>query len=257
LIVHHKHYCLEKRMRIQKGSIAEFGPSLIVFLLIILFPIINLVGFACAAATVGFISRQTAHQAAVSPSYAVALKAVEREATFMANSCFGKFARLDPIGGVHGCGTDLYVHRTDVKTGEITTYGPNKSCPPPIDKNKYVYEYTTRVNYIVGPFVSMAKAPFVGDIPLVGKPASLNWFTSRLVEYPEGLVGSGFASGTEQPVLGGVDSDDGGHDYRREGGDRNPRCGPMGQSSSGASPGVDPGGNKLLPPAIDAQSHNF
>jgi len=54
-----------KRQRKQNGGgqMAEFAPALFIFLLITLFPLINLIGYATGVGTVQLIARQTAQAA--------------------------------------------------------------------------------------------------------------------------------------------------------------------------------------------------
>lgn len=179
------------------ATLAEFAMTLFVFFLITLFPLINLMGVATGSMTVMLLARQTASRAAISANYDDACDNVEREAMMFVNSGFGKFAKMKPQGGSNGCGTDVYVNRTEILTGQTKTCGPNKRCPGPIECDKYIYEYSTHSKYSIGPFISLAAVPCLSDVPGVGKPVLIQMHYSMAVENPQGLSGNGtWSNGT-------------------------------------------------------------
>jgi hypothetical protein len=183
------------RARRERGSIAEFGPALFIFLLFAVFPFINLLALATATGTVALIATEAAGAAARSTSYPDALTAVQAKTVSLTQSGFGRFARLLPQGGIGGCGADLYVIQTRVGTNQTQTYGPNTTVPPPIDATNNVYEYNVKVTYQMVPFVNLSAVPFIGNVPGLGKNTTLTWNVQRAVEYPTGLIGNGINPG--------------------------------------------------------------
>jgi hypothetical protein len=183
------------RRRAFGGNIAEFGPALLVLFLVIIFPLLNLMGFACGVATATLIANQCACSASVSQTYTDALTAASNTAMALITSPLGKFAGLQPLNGYQGSGVDLYVAATNTTSNKTTVYGPNTAVPGPIDTSTYIYEYEARVNYAIGPFLSMAGNPFVGNIPMIGKPANFQLTVQKSAEYPDGLTGGGAAAG--------------------------------------------------------------
>lgn len=206
------------RTQTGKALTAEFAVALTVFILIITFPLINLIGFGMAAGTQYILTVQCASDAGASTSFNDALSAMDREAINFAASGFGKFAGLHPVGGHNGTGTDLYLIETNLTGNSVLSFGPNTGGPTSIDPNNNVYEYQVRSTFDVGPFLSMSSVPFIGDVPGIGKPARLSFAAHRNCEFTEGLAmgasgtplvasagyggGSG-SSGTEGVAAGG------------------------------------------------------
>ncbi len=183
--------------RSQSGSVAEFAPVLFIFFMMILFPLINLIGYGTACATVQFIGTNCATAAQNASSFGDALNAVESMSNGLLNSGFGKFANLKPQGGVNGCGVDVYLIEIDYSNNTRTTYGPNLALPHPYDSNK-IYEYQARCNFQVNPFLNLSGVPGIGSVPIVGQPSAMASNACRSSEHPEGL--SLLASGGGGPT---------------------------------------------------------
>jgi hypothetical protein len=187
----HRMYCAARyrKARSRHGSaLNEFGPALFIFFFFALFPMLNLVGVAIGFTTVQMIAQQTATAAAASTSYSQGLTAMQTTANNLQATGFAKFAKLVPVGGFSSCGCDLYVARTDITSQAITSFGPNTPMPAPIDSTKYIYEYQVKATYQILPFVNMSGVPFIGAVPGLGAPASVQYAGSRAVEYPDGLI---------------------------------------------------------------------
>jgi hypothetical protein len=182
------------RIRSRRGSqLAEFGPVLYVFLLMILFPLINLLGYACGQATGWLIAQNCVSRAASSIDFTQAMIAVQQECTTMRTSGFGQFAQLQPQQA-GTAGINLWVDALDPTTGKVAqTYAMNTPVPPPIDTTKYLYEYGVDLEFKQGPFLNMSGVPFIGSIPGIGQPAMVTFKLEQSAEYPAGVVGSGGA----------------------------------------------------------------
>ena len=170
------------------ASLAEFAPALFVFLVLIFFPFLNLFGCLCGVATAALIANQCATAAAVSQTYQDALTATSDTAVQLTNSCLGRFAHLQAVGGYRGCGVDVFVAVTNISSNATTTYGPNQPVTAPVDPQNNIYEYAAQVNYNIGPFLSMAAVPIVNDLPMVGKPLNFTFAVQKAAEYPDGLA---------------------------------------------------------------------
>jgi hypothetical protein len=178
-----------RRARSRHGNaLTEFGPALFVFFFFALFPMLNLVGVAVGFTTVQMIAQQTATAAAASTSYSQGLTAMQTTANTLQNTGFARFAKLVPVGGYSSCGCDLYVARTNIASQAITSFGPNKPMAAPIDSTNFIYEYQVKASYQITPFVNMSGVPFIGAVPGIGAPASVQYAGSRAVEYPDGLI---------------------------------------------------------------------
>lgn len=197
----HTHTSLATQRRRQGSSLAELAPVLFVFLFMVLFPMINLMGYVTGLATVALITTNCAVVAQNSNSFADALLQAKLTATLLANSPFGKFAHLHPIGGFGATGIDLYIDQTDPNDSQNNlSYGPNIGMPasaspnlalPPGPSNQppsnYVYQYRVQAHYVAKPFLNLAGVPFIGSIPMLGKAAPISYTACRLIEHTESL----------------------------------------------------------------------
>ena len=179
-----------RKLRNQVGgaTMAEFAPALLVFLLIILFPLINLIMFAAGTGTAYLLAKQAASRASTQSTFTEAVAVVQQESTYFVNSGFGKFAKLAPIGGVGGSGINLSVVATPYGgASSATEYTANTPIPVAADPNSNTYEYKVRANFNVGPFMDLSSIPWIGTVPGLGPPAPMNFTATGSAEFPEGL----------------------------------------------------------------------
>lgn len=166
---------------------AEFAPALLVFILL-LFPLINLIGYGMAVCTCLLIGRTGAQAAGTASTYTLALAAVQADANNMLGSAWGQFAKIAPVGGYTNCGMDLYVTASPVGGGASTRTGPNAPFAGPVDNTNFIYEYTVSEHYLISPFVPLGSFPFLGGIPIIGQASPFNLDTSSAAEFPDGLT---------------------------------------------------------------------
>lgn len=204
----------KRNRRIGSALTAEFGPALIIFFLVILFPMINLIGLAMGAGTLYIMAVECATKAGNATNFQDALASAQTSANSYAASGFGQFAKLTPVGGYNGSGMDLYVTDTNINTNVSTTNGPNTPfVSSAIDPSTYLYSYDAKVNYNVGPFMNMGAVPWIGGVPGIGVPAQLSFTVSRNVEHPETLIAGGGGGGGGAgggPMTGGTGGGAGG-----------------------------------------------
>lgn len=180
--------------RSKRGHMAEFPLTLGVVFLIMLFPLINLVSFVCGTATLYLCAHQASHQAACATSFPFALSGAVNQCLAVSQSGLGQFAKIVPVGGMAGSGMNLFLYAVNYQNGSSVVYGPNSPLAPPIDTATNIYEVEARVSADVGPFLNLSGVPFVGTIPLVGKPARVSFVNRAAVEHPEQLSGSPIAT---------------------------------------------------------------
>ena len=173
---------------------ADFAVCMFVFLMIALFPLIDLLAVAVGAATVAFSATQAAARAASATNFPDAVEAAMSENYGITYGGLGRFARLSPQGGLGGTGIDLYVHASNINNGQVKIYGPNAAVSDPIDSTANVYEYCARASFDVGPLVNLSFVPFVNQIPGVGRPFRLGYSAFRAAEFSDGLSGTGSAT---------------------------------------------------------------
>lgn len=172
---------MRSRSRARAGAtLAEWAPSLVVLLLIVL-PAINLIGLACGAATVFLAALQCSSRASVSTSLNNAIDAITAESTSVIESSMGKFSKLRPVGGVNNCGADLYINATDVFSSKTVVYGPNSPLPV-VDTAANVYELAVKTCFLVGPIIDMSGVPLMKDVPGVGRAAAITCSWHRVLE---------------------------------------------------------------------------
>jgi hypothetical protein len=163
---------------------SEFPVALLVFFFFAVFPLINLMLYAAACATVAFITTQAADSAASQSDYATSLTSMQTVTTNLTNSGWGKFARLTPVGGYSSSGANLWLVETKIVGGATNLYGPNTPDPNAPDPKNNLYEYRVVTNFDIAPFVNLSAVPFIGSVPLIGAVAHLSYTVERNVEYP-------------------------------------------------------------------------
>lgn len=180
---------MTRRRRNFGFQMSEF-PVVLFILFIMLFPLINLLCLACGACSVWLISFQTASTAVEQKSFSDSLTAAANTATAITNSGLSKWVKLTPVGGYQGKGVNLFVEKLSFRTGsgQYWLYGPNASAPPPAQSADYIYSIKSEATFTVGPFLSMASWPFIGDVPGLGVPASFTITTGKAVEQPDHIV---------------------------------------------------------------------
>lgn len=168
------------------ASIAEFGPVLVLFVLITIVPIANLLFFVAGYVSVSALSQSCATDAANSASFTEALLNVQKRTNSLVDSSLGKFVKLRPVGGYKSCGVDVYLATTNVANPNVGQFfGPNTGLPAgaTADAATTIYQYNIRSSFDVGPCVDLQHVPLIGSMPMVGKPSTVEISTSRMAEH--------------------------------------------------------------------------
>jgi hypothetical protein len=191
------------KQRRQSGNLlAEFAPTLFIIFITCFFPLMNLIGVCTGAVTVMLVTTEAASNAAAQESYANSLDAVSAGASRFLSGDFARFAHIQPAGGYHACGIDLYTQITSTD-GVARQIGPNSPIPPPVDLTDNVYEFGAVSNYLIGPFVGLESVPFFGKIPGVGAPFRMVFRATRMVEHPHGLATTAAGGNDSSDTSGG------------------------------------------------------
>ncbi len=181
---------LHKRLRrnqIGASNMAEFGPALIIFFLVTLFPLINFLGFAMGSATAYMAAKQCATRASTQSTFTDALAVVQTESATFVNSGLGRFAKMVPIGGIGGSGINLTIVSTPYGGGTATINTINTKLSAPATPDSSTYEYKVQASYNIGPFIDCSPLPWIGGIPGLGPPAPMTFTATGSAEFPEGL----------------------------------------------------------------------
>ncbi len=180
------HLAVIRTIRDKRGNaLAEFGPAVWLFFIVFLFPLFNLVQFACGVATVALIANQAAQAMASAPDWNTGLTNGRNAAQTLTASGFGKFAHLTAVSPN---GVSFYIDTTTVATNAQAVTGPDKQLTAPIDTTNNIYQIEARCVYNVGPMLPMQNVYFLKDIPLIGTPAVFNFNCQRAAEFPNALT---------------------------------------------------------------------
>jgi len=188
--------CRRRRSQRQAGrkagaSVAEFGPVLVILVLITIVPLTNLIFFLAGYVCVSALCQSCATDAANSATFGEALVNVRKRALSTAGSGPGKFFKLQPVGGYEGCGIDLYIATTNLANPNVGQFfGPNSGLPSSTAANgaTTMYEYNIRSQFGIGPCMDLSALPLAGTLPMVGKPVTVELSTSRAAEHIDCLT---------------------------------------------------------------------
>jgi len=187
--------------RSQRGSLSEFGISIYIFILLIAFPLVDLLAVVGGFCVMTLSAHQAATAAATQRRFADCLVSVQDNSLSFLNLGLAKFIGMQPIGGYNACGTDLFIDESNLASGQSHRYPANQPVPPPMDASANVYECTASVKSKIGPLLNLSCVPFLGQVPGLGMPATLTASASRASEYPRGLE---FPSSTLASASGAV-----------------------------------------------------
>lgn len=196
-------YPSPRRRRSAEGNMSEFSIALYVFLLIIAFPLIDLLAVASGAAVMLLGANQVATTVSAQRRFPDCLASMQSETNSYLSGNFAKFMKLQPVGGYLNSGSDLYIDSSSFVGSSTNRIGPNAPVPPPIDTSANIYECTVQMKCQVGPLVNLSFVPFLGNVPGLSVPALLTLSSSKAVEYPRGLEfpSSNIASAGSLPAL--------------------------------------------------------
>ena len=197
-------YLRLKRRDMAGSSIAEFAPVMYVILLLFMFPRINLMGLATAAATILLGTNCAVSTAASQATYTTALQSVVSAENSFLQTGFAKFAGISANGGYQNCGVDLYTQVTTYGSSSPVLVGPDTPVPPPINVTNHLYEYAAMGHFQIAPLIAMSGIPLVNQIPGIGQPIQMNFRAVKMVEHPQGLSFSAPSSGSYSGALPGI-----------------------------------------------------
>lgn len=170
------------------GQLAEFGPVLWVFFLLIVFPLIDLFSFLWAVATVMLIANVAARDAGAAQTFSQAENQVLQRAGEFGN--FRGFAKMTPAAGTTD-GVNVVCLVTEAQTSSTAAprvYRKGDRVPTSAaDLTDNVYQYAVNAEYDVMPLFNLAGVPFVADVPGLGRPVPIKFTAMAAVEHPDGL----------------------------------------------------------------------
>jgi len=159
------------KMRSQRaGALAEFGPVMFIFFVIILLPLMGLFTFIEGATTIAFATNVCARDCGTATTRSGAIANMQARANQIIGGPFGQFAGLTPPDAT---GMQLVVLEIPVSAGNKTEYIGNSPIGT-IDTTNNFYEYQVRSNYSIKPLFIPNAVP-------------MKWNSASHVEHPNGL----------------------------------------------------------------------
>jgi hypothetical protein len=179
--------CGAKTMRRQDGSsIAEFGPVLFIFFVIVFFPLLGFFSFVDGVATIALAANAAARAAAPATTRKSAIEEMKNTGTQLIGGGGKKaplaaFANLSPADN-SGLTLQILVTNNDGSqngtaigaTDDVPTVVPPDGGPPAIDTDTRYYQYRVTARYTVGPLFIPMQVP-------------MEFNATSIVEHPEGL----------------------------------------------------------------------
>jgi hypothetical protein len=189
-----------KRTRKGCGSaIAEFGPVLWLFLILIVIPFLDLISFATAVGTVMMMADFGAKQASG------AMKGTDAYNSAQAmNSQLGAFLAFSKCSASPGITVQVQITKIGSATptqsyalsaaANVNAYTPYSATPYPTDSENptnatttYTYQYLVTATYQVMPLFNFGGIPWLKTVPALGSPVTVTYTGTSNVEHPEGL----------------------------------------------------------------------
>ncbi len=177
--------------RRERGSqLAEFGPAMWIFFIIILIPLVDLMSFVAGVGTVLAVAELTARKSASARTFTEAINVMNQTEDDLAG--FRGFAKMVASGaGPRGVTIQVMSNSTSAAAGAPTIFAP----PPvanriPTDRatlDTTIYHYQVTAAYDVQPLFNFSGFPLLGAIPGLGTPVPVTYVSSAVVEHPDGL----------------------------------------------------------------------
>lgn len=176
-------------IRSKRGtSLAEFGPTMWCFFLLVLIPLVDLGSFLLGVGTVMLLADISARKVAGARTYTEAINIMNSTEDEMKG--FRAVAQMSPTGGLPR-GVKIQVVSNSTSGGSSTTYTP----PPvpnkiPVDRttlDSNVYNYQVTASYDVAPLFNFKNLGWFSTIPGLGKDVPVVYTSSCVVEHPNGL----------------------------------------------------------------------
>lgn len=179
-----------RRMRRKRGAtnLAEFAPALFVLFFVGL-PLVDLIGFGTGVATCWFAAFNVASQTSKAPNFNAGMSEMVATTNSIIGSAFGKFAKVQPVGGYSNSGMNVYIEQTNPSGGATTVVGPNSQLSPPVDTNKFIYQLDVIGTYDIHPWLPLGSMPYINQVPILGKPARIQVTADRNLEMAVGWIG--------------------------------------------------------------------
>ncbi len=183
--------CRQRSRRRKTGTaMAEFGPAMWIFFVLIVFPLIDLASFLAGVSSVMLVANMGARQAAPCGTYTDAVNSVKT--TYDNLKMFRDFAKMSPsVSGappLDNTGTNISCVVTETSSGKQQVY--HKGDKVPNDSQSLadnIYQYQVTSSYNVSPLFNFNGIPVLGDVPGLGAPVPVEFTATAAVEHPEGL----------------------------------------------------------------------
>jgi len=170
--------------RNSRGSLAEFGPALVLFFVFLVVPMLSLARLGMSTAAIYFIVDRAADKASKAPSYDAAMSRANEAVDDLINSPIARFSGLKADGVGQVC---LYVDEHVTMSDTANVISRDQLLRKPIYPEVNTYEYEVQSSYSLEPLLPACGLPWLGKIPFLCAPVTLTVRAVRPVEYPDGL----------------------------------------------------------------------
>lgn len=170
------------KRRNQGAALAEFGPVLFVFFIMIFVPLLDIISFTSGVATIALAANHAARQAGSATTRSQASTNMQNAGMQVIGGPLGAFAKITPK---NSSGLTLNVLQIPIN-GTPTNY-PAGQTPTSTQLNSNIYEYQVVASYGVSPILSFNGSGPFGNVPGLGKPATISFTSAAMVEHPDGL----------------------------------------------------------------------
>ncbi len=170
-------------MRSIGTAIPEFACGLCAFLLLLFWPLVNVVSFVGAYGIVAMIVSESAAQAVNCGNYCAAQESVRDNGRKIATS------NLSKLFGIEHPKIRLSLSCTDVRSGNVSYRRADLKTPPlkREELSNKICDFVVQLDCSIHPLIPVS-CDGLRDIPLIGKNVALSCSARRQVERPELLV---------------------------------------------------------------------
>lgn len=166
------------------SSIAEFPVVIFVFLLVLIFPLIDLVTLFMGVSSVHSACRNAAVEGARAPSFATNVSPTRLSATNQAKSIASGLSTQ----GVSITPDDVQVRALRVRIADGRSQPITPSPDLAIDTTQNIYQIEVTVTGRVTPLVMLSSTLF-GNVPGLTQPLVVTTTSTATFENPDGLTG--------------------------------------------------------------------
>ena len=181
--------CHRYKLRNSHGSLAEFGPALILFFAMVLGLSLFFVRYGVSTAAMFYIVDHAADVAGKAPSFDLASK---RARLVVSESSETPLSRFCGISRQCIKNVTVSVEEHVTTTGAVNELSRDQLLHGTIDPEGNTYEYKCGLLIPLRRLLPVASVPWLRQVPALFAPATITISAKRIVEIPDGLMPNSF-----------------------------------------------------------------